>query len=73
MGCCNKWIYHVLDELKFLSYLLSSRVRRAARLWKKIIIMIILVSIEITIIQTIIFGFENMMYLFSMSVKFFFL
>jgi hypothetical protein len=32
-------------------------------------IMIILVNIEITIIQTIIFEFENMMYLFSMSAK----
>ena len=34
---------------------------------EKIIITIILVNIEITIIQTIIFEFENMMYLFSMS------
>ena len=33
----------------------------------KIIITIILVNIEITIIQTIIFEFENMLYLFSMS------
>ena len=33
----------------------------------KMIIAIILVNIEITIIQTIIFEFENMMYLFSMS------
>ena len=29
--------------------------------------MIILVNIEITIIQTILFEFENMIYLFSMS------
>jgi hypothetical protein len=34
---------------------------------EKIRITIILVNIEITIIQTIIFEFENMMYLFSMS------
>ena len=34
---------------------------------EKIIITIILVNIEIMIIQTIIFLFENMMYLFSMS------
>ena len=34
---------------------------------KKIIITIILVDIEITIIQMIIFEFEYMMYLFSMS------
>ena len=34
---------------------------------EKIIITIILVNIEITIIQTIVFEFENMMYLFSMS------
>ena len=34
---------------------------------EKIIITIILVNIEITVIQTIIFEFENMMYLFSMS------
>ena len=33
----------------------------------KIMITIILVNIEITIIQTIIFGFENMLYFFSMS------
>jgi hypothetical protein len=33
----------------------------------KIIIKIILVNIEITIIQTIIFEFEDMLYLFSMS------
>ena len=33
----------------------------------KIIITIVLVNIEITIIQTIIFEFENMLYLFSMS------
>ena len=33
---------------------------------KKIIITIILVNIEIMIIQTIIFEFENMMYLFCM-------
>ena len=35
----------------------------------KIIIMIILVDIEITIIQTIIFEFENMLYLFNMSLR----
>ena len=34
---------------------------------EKIIITIILVNIEITIIQTIIFESENMLYLFSMS------
>jgi hypothetical protein len=34
---------------------------------EKIIITIILVYIEITIIQTIIFEYENKMYLFSMS------
>ena len=34
---------------------------------EKIMIMIILVNSEITIIQSIIFEFENMMYLFSMS------
>jgi hypothetical protein len=34
---------------------------------KTIIITIILVNIDITIIQTIIFEFENMRYLFSMS------
>ena len=33
----------------------------------KIILTIILVNIEITIIQAIILEFENMMYLFSMS------
>ena len=33
----------------------------------KIIMTIILVNIEITITQTIIFEFENMIYLFSMS------
>jgi hypothetical protein len=33
----------------------------------KIIITITLVDIEITIIQTIIFEFENMLYLFSMT------
>ena len=33
----------------------------------KIIIMIIFVNIEITINQTIIFEFENMLYLFTMS------
>ena len=33
----------------------------------KILITIVLVNIEITIIQTIIFEFENMLYLFSMS------
>jgi hypothetical protein len=33
----------------------------------KIIITIILVNIEITIIQTIIFEFENVLYLFTMS------
>ena len=36
---------------------------------EKIIITIILVNIEITIIQTIIFEFENMMYVFSMSLQ----
>ena len=35
----------------------------------KIIITIILVIIEITIIQTILFEFENMFYLFSISPK----
>ena len=39
---------------------------RDARLWENIIVTIILVDIEVTIIQTIIFEFENM-YLFSMS------
>jgi hypothetical protein len=34
---------------------------------EKIIITIILVNIEITIIQTIIFEFENVLYLFTMS------
>ena len=34
---------------------------------EKIIIMIILVKIEITIIEMIIFKFENMMYLLSLS------
>ena len=33
----------------------------------KIVITIILIDIEITIIQTIIFEFENMLHLFSMS------
>ena len=36
---------------------------------EKIIIMIILVNIEIMIIQTIIFEFENMMQLFSIFQK----
>ena len=36
---------------------------------EKIIIMIILVNIEITIIQMIIFEFENMMYLFSIIIQ----
>jgi hypothetical protein len=36
---------------------------------EKNIITIILVKIEIKIIQTIIFGLENMMYLFSMSLQ----
>ena len=45
----------------------GNRHTRAARLWKKIIITIILVNIEIPIIQTIIFEFENMMHLFSVS------
>ena len=36
---------------------------------EKIIVTIILVNIEITIIQTIIFEFENMMHLFSISLK----
>ena len=36
---------------------------------EKIIITIILVNIEISIIQTIIFEFENMMHLFIISLK----
>ena len=40
-------------------------ITRAARLWKEIIIQIILVNIEITIIQTIIF--KKIIHLFSIS------
>ena len=36
---------------------------------EKIIIMIILVNIELTIVQTIIFEFESMMHLFSISLQ----
>ena len=47
----------------------SDNSTRAARIMGKIIITIILVIIEITIIQTILFEFENMLYLFSISPK----
>ena len=67
------WIYehhilwvkamHTLSRTVYMSLFYC----RAARLWKKkIIIAIILVTIESMIIQTIIFEFEYMMYLFSM-------
>ena len=48
------------------SYVLGQQYGHSA-IMESIIITIILVNIEITIIQTIIFEFENTMYLFSMS------
>ena len=60
---CSHWGSIRVPLTNILFYLCS----RAARFGRIIIIIIILVNIEIMIIQTIIFYFENIMYLFSMS------
>ena len=61
-------IYRTMLEYAFLNFaMLNYTILSGCSIMEKIIITIILVNIEFTIIQTIIFEVENMMYLFSMS------